>query len=1077
MTVLRSLLLVLALTTALLVGTAAPSHAGATGACCTGLACSIGAAGGCASLGGSYQGDGTACTPGACGTVPRLNHFQCYDVRRPSAPSVTGVSLVDEFGAGTVEVRDMKRLCAPVNKNGEDPNAPSAVDHLVGYQIRRDGPRFEGVRDTTVIDQFGTLVLDVRRPGQLLVPAAKSLTDPATPLAPAGVDHYQCYDVRGDRRRVDGVTVEDQFGTGTTDVKRPSRLCLPVNKNGEGILDPAARLMCYDVRSGPRVNQKVFIHDQFGAGGIEVKRARELCVPGGCDIGGTFRGADTLDPNNPCQSCQPAVSTTAWTPVANGETCDDADACTQTDTCQAGVCSGSNPVTCTASDQCHIAGTCDPATGTCSDPAAPDETPCDDANACTQSDTCQAGACTGGDPVTCTASDQCHVAGTCDPATGTCADPAAPDETLCDDQNACTQTDTCQTGVCTGGNTVTCPASDQCHVAGTCDPATGACSNPAAPSNTPCGSPGGACVTGGTCDGQGSCIGGTAVDCDDGYSCTQDLCDPTLGCVNQGMSSLCNDGSTCTTDFCAAGHPDSDPQSGCLHTATNPGASCGVGNRQCDTDGNCVAGCLIESVPYSDGDPNPANPCQMCDPSRSEGTWSPALLGTVCRASTGVCDPVEVCNGVSEQCPTNLVRRTPKYRAIPPYESFDHCVRFSTGRVGYCNGSAGECQPLFGEACDKDCYVDGLWGIESDAPTRLICKRGLSLLPEGTYCGQALVNACVTKTCTHRTDEFDVKEAVCSPIIGNSLLPAGTVCEQEAFGVPGSGTPECKDECKCGGGSQLQCISTQSDAQLGDLCSQDTDCAFEQRCVDGQCATATTRAIGEACTSGDTEAPCSSGAFCCAYNNHSPVGQGGTCGNGCCADSECAAGRSCCAADGCVDFETDSQNCGACGNDCDSLLDVSACFSDATAACVGGQCQLSEAVATCAEGETCSSVTSIGALQPGDVIRAEGTTDDFTVITRTATQVFAEDAEGNFTLLEDVEFNYATCFQPEGILEEVKLNSKLCLECQFEADDQCDPGQVCQIQCDGSLWEILFCDGFGAAVGLCVPTGTVNACQ
>ena len=85
----------------------------------------------------------------------------------------------------------------------------------------------------------------------------------------------------------------------------------------------------------------------------------------------------------------------------------------------------------------------------------------------------------GGNPVTCTASDQCHTAGTCNPATGVCSNPAKANGTACNDGNACTQTDTCQAGACTGANPVTCAASDQCHVAGTCNPATGMCSNPA----------------------------------------------------------------------------------------------------------------------------------------------------------------------------------------------------------------------------------------------------------------------------------------------------------------------------------------------------------------------------------------------------------------------------------------------------------------------------------------------------------------------------------------------------------------------------------------------------------------------
>src|SRR5439155_1295908 len=151
------------------------------------------------------------------------------------------------------------------------------------------------------------------------------------------------------------------------------------------------------------------------------------------------------------------------------------NACTRTDSCQAGVCTGANPVACVAADQCHDAGTCDPATGACSDRANAEEGACNDGNACTRTDSCQAGACTGANPVACVAADQCHDAGTCNPATGACSNPAKPDGAACNDGNACTRTDSCQAGVCTGTNPVACAAADQCHSAGTCDPATGAC--------------------------------------------------------------------------------------------------------------------------------------------------------------------------------------------------------------------------------------------------------------------------------------------------------------------------------------------------------------------------------------------------------------------------------------------------------------------------------------------------------------------------------------------------------------------------------------------------------------------------
>src|SRR5262245_54895557 len=129
----------------------------------------------------------------------------------------------------------------------------------------------------------------------------------------------------------------------------------------------------------------------------------------------------------------------------NGAACNDGNACTQTDTCQPGVCTGANPRVCTALDQCHNAGTCDPTTGVCSNPNKANGAACNDGNACTQTDTCQLGTCTGSNPIVCTALDQCHNAGTCAPATGVCSNPNKPDGT------ACTQgatAGTCGNGAC-----------------------------------------------------------------------------------------------------------------------------------------------------------------------------------------------------------------------------------------------------------------------------------------------------------------------------------------------------------------------------------------------------------------------------------------------------------------------------------------------------------------------------------------------------------------------------------------------------------------------------------------------------
>jgi hypothetical protein len=86
----------------------------------------------------------------------------------------------------------------------------------------------------------------------------------------------------------------------------------------------------------------------------------------------------------------------------------------------------------------------------------PDGTPCNDGNACTQTDTCQQGTCVGSNPVVCAPLDACHDAGVC--SAGVCSNPQKPDGASCDDGNACTTGTTCTSGACGGGTLVLPPA-------------------------------------------------------------------------------------------------------------------------------------------------------------------------------------------------------------------------------------------------------------------------------------------------------------------------------------------------------------------------------------------------------------------------------------------------------------------------------------------------------------------------------------------------------------------------------------------------------------------------------------------
>lgn len=123
-----------------------------------------------------------------------------------------------------------------------------------------------------------------------------------------------------------------------------------------------------------------------------------------------------------------------------GVTCDDGDACTQTDACDAdsGACVGSDPISCApADDACEHEGACNPGTGECEYAVMGDDSACDDGDACTRSDTCQSGICSGADPVACAAPDACHEEGVCSASTGECEYAAKADGSACEDAKIC----------------------------------------------------------------------------------------------------------------------------------------------------------------------------------------------------------------------------------------------------------------------------------------------------------------------------------------------------------------------------------------------------------------------------------------------------------------------------------------------------------------------------------------------------------------------------------------------------------------------------------------------------------------
>jgi MYXO-CTERM domain-containing protein len=162
----------------------------------------------------------------------------------------------------------------------------------------------------------------------------------------------------------------------------------PTNEGAVGLATGAAgQLLVTYNRNDPSTNSqrpmaRLIGPDPLGAScALDVDCASGYCVDGVCCD--TACGGGSAD----CQACSKAAGAPADGTCAplTGASCDDGNGCTKTDTCQAGACKGANPVVCDDPGPCQAA-MCDPATGACS------ATPLADGSAC-PGGVCQGGMC------------------------------------------------------------------------------------------------------------------------------------------------------------------------------------------------------------------------------------------------------------------------------------------------------------------------------------------------------------------------------------------------------------------------------------------------------------------------------------------------------------------------------------------------------------------------------------------------------------------------------------------------------------------------------------------------------------
>ena len=268
------------------------------------------------------------------------------------------------------------------------------------------------------------------------------------------------------------------------------------------------------------------------------------CTAGDVCGGGSCRGtALNCDDGNPCtdDSCNPS---SGCVHTNNTAPCDDGNACTTNDTCLGGTCNPGWPIFCVDNNPCTT-DTCNPTTGCVH---TPNNRPCSDGNACTGIDSCGGGVCNSGPPVVCDDRNVCTT-DTCNPATG-CV--FTNNTNACDDGNACTIGDTCGEGTCHAGTAADCNDHNLCTT-DTCNPATGCVFT----NNTNSCDDGNACSVGDRCGG-GACHSGAPVVCVPPDGChVAGVCDPATGAcssVNAPDGTVCSDNNLCTTgDVCQSG--------------------------------------------------------------------------------------------------------------------------------------------------------------------------------------------------------------------------------------------------------------------------------------------------------------------------------------------------------------------------------------------------------------------------------------------------------------------------------------------------------------------------------------------
>jgi len=395
--------------------------------------------------------------------------------------------------------------------------------------------------------------------------------------------------------------------------------------------------------------------------------------------------------------------------------------------------------------------------------------------------------------------DACNGDEVCDYLTGIVSHINVP---LCDDGIACT-IDTCNSGAASPStacvNTpldILCNQTNKCHPQ-RCDAVLGCvpkeainCSGVTDPTNL--------CLNPGVCNPDtGICSAETTTQCfdEDKLRCTSFGCDTTTGNCTQPLIT-CNDNDKCTNDACVdqnvPGTPWVTTTSGCQFIPIPPPPLYGECLIQppCDKQSGWP-----DAVPKPDGTSCTGIPknCSMfaCYSGFCTEVNDPAKIGTICRASTGPCDPPEYCIDGLLSCPEDL-----------PTTNGDSCGRGTTacGREE-CLDNA--CVPVYatpGQICNLSTAA---------------CQKNATCVSGNLDC-PAYEPIAIGTLCREAAPDCDVPEycdGVSMQCPADLFQPDGTLCA-------GSGTKCLYSACQ---GNPSQCLPVDNSV----VCDDSNDCTTD----------------------------------------------------------------------------------------------------------------------------------------------------------------------------------------------------------------------------------------------------------